>query len=133
VNEILDFSCWKTSFSLWFFSTRSPVLRRTLTRGSDEDDGACGGVGSTLISDCCEECQDELLVPMFLKALPAFFTFLNILQTKIDTNTTSRKCEMSAVRNISSLGISRQDKFLFWQHLPLNNFLLWTAGSLLTR
>jgi len=56
------------------------VLRRTLTRVPNEDDGACGGVGSMLISDWCEESWDELLVPMFLRALPALFTFLNILQ-----------------------------------------------------
>jgi len=52
-----------------------------------------GGIGSTLISDWCEECRDELLVPMFLRAFPAFFTFFIILPTKVDTNTTSGKCE----------------------------------------
>ena len=45
------------------------------------------GIGSTLISDGCEECRAELLVPMFLRALLAFFTFLNILQTKVGKKT----------------------------------------------
>ena len=73
------FSCWKTSFSLRVFCPRSPVLRRTLTRVPDKDDGTCGGVLLTLISNWCEECRHELLVPMLLRVLPVFFTFLNIL------------------------------------------------------
>jgi hypothetical protein len=31
---------------------------------------------------------------MFLRAFPAFFTFLNILQTKVGKNTTGGKCEI---------------------------------------
>jgi len=46
----------------------------------DEDDGTGSGVGSMLISDWCEESQDELLVPIFLRALPALFVFFHILQ-----------------------------------------------------
>jgi hypothetical protein len=50
-----------------------------LILGAEEDDGACWGAGSTLISEWREECRDELLVPIFLMALLAFLIFLNIL------------------------------------------------------
>ena len=78
--KLLYFNCWKTSFSLRVFSPWSPVLRRTLTLVPDEYDGACSGIRSTLISDWCEESQDELLVPTFLMAFAVFFALLNILQ-----------------------------------------------------
>ena len=72
----------------------SLVLRRTFLLVPDEDDGACSASGSTLMSDWREESQDELLVPMFLKALAAFFALRNILQKLLGTNKkTCGECE----------------------------------------
>jgi len=80
VNEILVLQLLENFLLPAGLQSKVSCLEENLDSSTDEDDGACGGVWSTLISDWCEESRDELLVPMFLRALPAFFTFLNILQ-----------------------------------------------------
>jgi len=79
VNEILILQLLENFLLPAGLQSKVSYLEEVLDSRTDEDDGACGGVGSMLISDKCEECRDELLVPMFLRALPAFFTFLNIM------------------------------------------------------
>lgn len=106
--NVLFFNCWRISFSLRFLSPRSPVLSRTLFGAPDEDDGACGGAESTLISDWREESRDELLVPQ-LRDLAALFTFLNILQNNRDKQKLVEICEknmlvVSCPRSQSSRG-----------------------------
>ena len=76
------------------------------------------GVGSTLIYDWCEECRDELLVPMFLRAFPAFFTFLNILRQKLTYTQLVENVRENVSGQLSGMsvvqGLIVQDKFLFW-------------------